>query len=496
MSDPRSQHPEATLGTGGGEEVVVLPWPLLLRHRVRRRAQAGDRYRWWILATVLTGLFSVTVLFTVIAVALPSIAADLDTTTATVTWAITGPMLGFGIAAPILGKTADIYGHRTVYLLGLGGSALAALLSAAAPDAGWLIASRVLGSVLGAGTGAASSGLIFAAFAPEERVKAMGFWSLVGAGAPVLGVVVGAPVVEAVGWRWVFVGQVPLTLVALVAGAVVLPRSERRLRHRLDWLGAGLITLAVVPVLFALNRAPLVGWTAPPVVGGLLVAPLALLAFVRVERRAAEPLLPLAYLRRRNFAAPVLAAGLSWFAYMGGFILAPLLLAGPLFGYGEARIGFLVVPRPLAFSLVAPLAGYVAVRVGERVSATVGCAAVAASMATFALVGEGRLAPVIVGLVLSGIGMGAALPSLAATIANAVDDAHFGVASAAQQLLSQVGTVAGVQVMQTVQAARVDVGLSRSFADAYLVGAAVAALGAVCASFVASTERGETVVTR
>jgi MFS family permease len=143
----------------------------------------------------------------------------------------------------------------------------------------------------------------------------------------------------------------------------------------------------------------------------------------------------------------------------------------------------------LAFAIAGPVAGWLAVRIGERTNAVVGSAAVTLSMLGLAAVGADSSAMlVVVALALSGLGMGTVAPSMAATVANAVDDRDLGIAGAAQQMVTTLGTVAGIQIMFTVQEARVDtVGLERSFSEAYLVGAAVCLLGVVAASRVRST---------
>nr|MDQ3757293.1 MFS transporter [Actinomycetota bacterium] len=291
-------------------------------------------------------------------------------------------------------------------------------------------------------------------------------------------------VVEAFGWRWVYAGQVPFGLVALGLGALVLRETPRGPRRRLDWAGAALLAASVTSLLLAFNRGPAWGWSSAPVLACFAACPVLAVAFVRAERRAPYPLIPPAWFRSRNFAFPVTALAFANFAYMGGFILAPLLLAGPLFGYGELQVGFLSLSRPLAFSVAAPLAGYVALRTGERFTATMGTAAVVVSMLVFSRVGAGDVATVLVALVLSGVGMGMALPSLTAVVANAVEDADFGVAGAANQLLAQVGVVSGVQLMQTVQVAR-------TFAHAYLLGGLIATVGVLCAACVRSTDRSD-----
>lgn len=492
------QHEDPTIGAGGGDEVVVVPWPLLLRRRVAERVgrrTAGDGYRWWVLWAVLLGLLSVNVTFTILAVALPRIGDELGASDNTMTWVITAPLLLFGVTAPVLGKAGDIFGHRRIYLLGMAGAAVAAAGSALAWNAESLIAVRALHGMEGAATGSASMALIFSVFEPHDRVKAMGWWSLVGAGGPVLGVAIGGPVIQAFGWRWIFAAQVPFILLSLLAAAVVLPETTRTTRRqRIDWAGAVALVTAALSVLMALNRGPEWGWTHPGVLIGFALSPVATLAFLRIEARAPNPLLPLAYLKRRNFSAPIGQAVFSQFAYMGGFILAPLLLK-EVFQYSETRIGLLVIARPLAFSISAPIAGYMAVRLGERTAAITGTLAVIASMGVFATITQRSSDLVLIfALVLSGVGLGVASPSVASSVGNAVDAKDLGIASASQQLLTQIGLVGGIQIMQTVQAAREpSVGTVQAFHDAYLLGGAVCCLALVCAFWVRSADRSTAV---
>jgi MFS family permease len=363
-------------------------------------------------------------------------------------------------------------------------------LTAVSWSAGALIAFRTLGAATGAAVGPASIALINRLFPRERRVQAMGYWSMVGAGGPVIGVVAGGPIVETFGWRWIFIAQVPLTLMGLLLAMLVLPETVRRERVAFDVKGAVILAIGATSLLFAANRGPLWGWSHPAIVTGFVVAPVAIALFAIVERRVAHPLLPLAYLRRRNFSFAIATQFFTNFAYMGGFIITPLLL-GSVLDYPETRVGGLMISRPLAFAIAGPLAGYVAVRVGERASAIVGSAFVVASMVALSTVAPGSSDLVIIGsLALSGIGLGCSSPALSASIANAVDERDLGVAGAFQQMMTQLGVVIGIQVMQTVSVVRRPAaGEVGAFGEAYLLGGAVAALGLACAFFVQSSQR-------
>jgi EmrB/QacA subfamily drug resistance transporter len=487
---------EAAIDAPGAEEVVVLPWPALFRHRLVRRVEGSDRYEWWVLWTVLAGLFSVGFTITILAVSLPRIAADLHSDTTTLTWVITGPLLAFGVVGPLLGKAGDIWGQKRMFVLALLLTLVFAGLTAAAWNASSLILFRVLGAGEGAATGPASMAMIMMVFRPEDRVKAMGFWSLVGAGAPVLGVVAGGPIVEHVSWRLIYVAQIPFTILALVAAVIILPGRDKvqreRIRQPLDVAGVVTVGLGTASMLFALNRGPVWGWTSPGVVAAFVLSPLMLATFVVVERRARAPLIPLDYFRRRNFAFPIGVQFFSNFAYMGSFILTPLFLK-QAFHYGETKIGLLSIARPLSFSVTSPIAGYLAVRWGERLAAIAGCAFVIASMLAWSQVDPGASNWAVMGaLALAGVGLGVSSPSMAASVANAVDEENLGIAGAAQQLLTQVGIVAGIQLAETIQAARQHaVGVVGSFHESYLLAGAACVLGLLCAFFVRSAERGE-----
>jgi MFS family permease len=367
--------------------------------------------------------------------------------------------------------------------------------------------------------------LVLQAFSHEDRVKALGWWALVGAGGPVLGVTIGAPVIQYFGWRALFWGELPLMAIAAVLAVIVLPSGDRPVEEaagpsagdaahgpgdgpgdrageraepgppsspwrELDWQGSWTLALAVTAGLLALNQAPSWGIVSPATLSAFGVSLVAGVSFVVHERRVDKPLIPLRYFRLRNFVFPLGARSLTNFSYMGGFFLFPILMEG-IYHYSETRAGLESTARPLLFSLMAPVAGYAAVKVGERVLVVVGALILTASMLTFTQLGShpSQLA-ILVALALSGIGIGMATPTTVSASSNEVAPDELGVMSAAQQLITQIGIVTGIQVMVTVQASGGGgVGSLASFHRAYAVGAVVALLAGVCGFFMRDTPR-------
>ncbi|HYZ92047.1 MAG TPA: MFS transporter [Actinomycetota bacterium] len=455
--------------------------------------RTSDRYRWWALVVLLLGFFSTGISITLLTAVLPTIAREFHVGESTIAWVVTGPMLVYGIFMPTFGKAADLYGRKRVYLWGWGISMALAGVAALSWSAGSLIAFRFLGAIAGAATGPTTMAIILSAFPPSERVKAMGWWSFAGAGAPVIGLVVGGPLVDLVGWRWLFGVQPPLAVPGLVLAVLVLRPDEPVERPRFDIAGSVLLGLAMGSLLFALNRwGAEVGWARTDVLVPLALAPLFAGMFVLVERRAAEPLLRLDYFGRRNVAVPILIQGIAVIPYMGTFFLTPFLLQDVL-GYDNTRTALALLPRPLSNSIMSALAGYITVRIGERVSAVGGTAVMAAGLVVLAGVGQhSSFGHVVLALVLTGMGLGVSMPGLASSVANSVEERDFGSISAAQEMVFMVGNVLGMQGLQTIWATRARVvGEVAAYNDTFIIGAVIAIAATVLALFVRSMHRSQ-----
>jgi EmrB/QacA subfamily drug resistance transporter len=451
-----------------------------------RRARYARRsnYPWIIFGTALAGLISANFMVSVLGAAVDELSNEFGVDQSLMRWVVTGPNLGFAVLAVSAGKLADLYGRRQAFIVALTGSGLFGALSAAAWSAESLILFRTVSAIFGSAAGPAGIAIISTQFEAARRIKVMGWWALVMAGGPVMGIIVGGPVIDLYSWRWLFVAQIPLTGVALVAAVLVFPDTLRKTDVRFDVPGTVLLAAAVSLLLFGINRGPLWGWGTTPILACFIGAAMLFLLFVWQESRAPAPLIPLEYFRRRNFAIPMVSQVFTNFSYMGaGFVLTPLFLA-EVFDYSVTRTSYLITSRPLFFALAGPVVGLVGQRLGERVLATSGAGLVAVSAASLAFIGVGTSDLFIfTALGIAGFGLGATMPAMTAMITNAVDEEDIATAGGAQQMMWQLGTVAGIEILGSVQESREAAsGLADSFGEAFIVAAAVALLGTILAS--------------
>lgn len=462
------------------DTVSWWPWPSAARAGVSRIP-----YRWWVLATVCAGLFASGLTVTALTTAVPFIRRDFGTSLAAITWVVSAPFLFRSIFVPAFGKAADRVGRRRVWICGFAVSTVASLACGFAPDVGSLIVFRAIAAIGSAAVVPSSLALIAAAFEPDERVKAFGWWSAVGALSPVVGVVLGGLVVEAFGWRWLFIGQFPFAAIALVLGVALL-RESRGEPAAFDVAGTLCSVAGLGALILVLNRGPVGEWAwgSLPAVLGLVITAACLAAFVAVERRARSPILLVDLFARRPFAAGVLANFLGNFAYMGGFFVTSLMLAEPaLFGYEPAQVALGVAPRAAALGLMGPVGGYLAARYGGRRTATIGMALVGVSMVLLASLDAGdpylRILP---GLVISGIGLGMVGPPAVAAVTNQAATVDLGAAGAAVNLGATLGSSMGIAVMQAVlvaTAATHEAPGMAAYSAAFWTGAVATVLGVV-----------------
>jgi len=382
----------------------------------------------WILLTTVLGSSMALLDSTVVNVALPRIGRDLDAPLTALQWTVNAYLLTLAALILLGGSLGDRYGRRRVFVLGVTWFAVASLACGLAPTPGVLVAARALQGIGGALLTPGSLALIQASFHPDDRARAVGIWSGFGGIGAAVGPFLGGWLVEGPGWRWVFLLNIPLALICVPVALRHVPESsDERVHGRFDLTGAALGALSLALVTYALVEARQ---------GSLAVALTALagvaagIAFVYVERHAADPMMPPSIFASRQFTAVNLVT-LCVYAAFGGFFFLTALQLQVVSGYSPLEAGTAMLPTTALMLLFSARSGALAQRIGPRLPLTVGPLLCAAAMLLMLRVGEdaGYLTDVLPALLVMGAGMVTLVAPLTATVLASVDSGRAGLAS-------------------------------------------------------------------
>ncbi|MEW1692511.1 MFS transporter [Streptomyces sp. NPDC091265] len=389
--------------------------------------------RWVILTTVL-GSSMAMLDSTVINVALPRIGEDLGTDLAALQWTVNAYMLTLAGLILLGGALGDRFGRRRVFVVGVVWFALASLLCGIAPDAAVLIAARALQGIGGALLTPGSLALIQASFHPDDRARAVGLWSGFGGVGAAVGPFVGGWLVDGPGWRWVFLINLPVAAVCVPVALRHVPESRDPHAHgRFDVLGAALGAFALALVTYALIAAPGRG-ASPAVIGSAVGGVLLGAAFVQVERRRADPMLPPSVFASRQFTA-VNIVTLCVYAALGGYFFLSAIQLQVVAGYSALGAGTALLPTTVLMLLFSARSGELGQRIGPRIPLTVGPVIAATGMLLMLRVGPGSntvsgyLTDVLPAVAVLGVGLVTLVAPLTATVLASVDTARAGLAS-------------------------------------------------------------------
>ena len=464
--------------------------------------RAGDPLRYsssrgrWALAAVILGSGAAFLESSVVTVALPEIGRDLDLDLGGLLWVMNAYLLALSALIIVGGSLGDLYGRRRVFVIGLLAFAVTSVLCAAAPSGEVLIAARVLQGVAAALLVPASLAIVEASFHEDDRGKAIGAWAGWSGVSSLIGPFVGGWLVDTASWRWVFAIVVVVALLAAWLGARHLPesRAARTAAARPDWAGAALISLGLAGLTYALVEAGGRGLGDAVVAATGGVGCLLLVAFVLFERRAANPMLPLAIFRSRQFSGANAATIANYLAIGALFFFLSLQLQNVL-GYSALAAGAASFPATLLMLVFSPAAGDLGQRIGPRIPMTVGPAILGVGMALLAGVDQGDdyVSAILPGVIVFGIGMTIFVAPLTAAVLGALPDEQAGIASAVNNAAARFAQLlAGAALPAAAGLGAATAVGPGEFADGYrtamLIAAGVAVLGGVISW---ATIRGE-----
>ncbi len=450
----------------------------------------------WTLAIVSTALFMTALDNLVVGVALPSIRADLGGSLESLQWTVNAYTLAFAVFLLTGAALGDRFGRKRMFVLGLSLFTASSAVAALAPSIEALIASRALQGLGAAIVLPLTLTLLNEAVPAQRRGAALGVWAGVSGLGVALGPLVGGAVVEGISWQWIFWLNVPVGLVLLPLAVRLLSESHGP-STRLDLPGLVLAGTGLLGLTFGIVRADALGWTSATVVASLAAGVVLLVAFLRWQARAKQPMLPLRFFGSRGFVA---TNGVSFAMFFGTF--GSIFLLSQYFqiaqGLGPLEAGLRTLPWTGVPMLVAPVAGLLSDRIGSRPLMVAGLALQAVAMGWLAVVigPATTFAELFAPFVLAGTGMALVFAPSAAAVLASVRPSEAGQASGATNTIREIGGVMGVAVLASVFAANGGYASPQAFTDgvsaALPIAAAVLALGAVAATFVPARPRAAT----
>jgi EmrB/QacA subfamily drug resistance transporter len=422
--------------------------------------------RWMALGVLCASLLAIVVDNTIVNVALPTLTRDLGADIGDLQWVVDAYTLVFAGLLLLAGALGDRFGRRRMLLIGLAVFGAASTWAAYSGSVAALIAAR---AVMGAGAALimpATLSLLVSVFKDtRERSTAVGIWAATAGLGVALGPVIGGYLLDHFWWGSIFIVNVPLVAIAIVAGHRLIPESRDPVARPVDWIGAGLSSVGLVALVWAVIEAPSKGWTSTPVIGAGGIAITALIAFVLWQRRTDEPLLDVRLFSNARFTAASSTIMVLFFALFGFLFLSTQYLQFVL-GYSPLGAGVRALPYAGAMIVFAVGSSTLVARLGTKRVVTVGMLLFAAGLAVAATVstdsGYGLLA---VAMVLMGAGMGLAGAPSTESIMGSLPPERATIGSAVNDTTRELGGALGVAIVGSVMSSLYAAKLSDTLPD-------------------------------
>jgi EmrB/QacA subfamily drug resistance transporter len=416
---------------------------------------------------------------TIVSTALPTIVGDLGGLTQ-LSWVVTAYLLTSTVSTPLYGKLGDLYGRKKIFqaaiVIFLAGSMLAGL----AQNMVELIGFRALQGIGAGGLIVGAQAIVGDLVSPRERGKYMGYFGAVFGLATIAGPLLGGFFVDHASWRWVFYVNIPIGVAALVAVATLLHLPRHTVKHQIDFLGAGLLAAAVsCVVLLATWGGSQFAWGSPQIIG-LGVAALVLLgAFISVERRAAEPIVPLRLFRNKVFSLSSAIGFIVGFGLFGAVVFLPQYMQ-IVRGFGATNAGLLLVPLMGGVLVTSIGSGQLISRTGRyKVFPILGTAFMGLGLFLFSTMDQSTaLGLTIAYMVVLGIGLGMVMQVLILMSQNAVDYRDLGTATSLATFFRSIGGSFGVALFGAIYAGGLTSNLAKLLPGFHLQGLSGGAGGA------------------
>jgi EmrB/QacA subfamily drug resistance transporter len=407
--------------------------------------------RWQALIVLAISLLIVTVDNTILNVALPSIQADLDTSSSELQWIVDSYLLVFAVLLMMAGSLGDRFGRKRALFVGLGIFGFGSLMAATAGSSTELIAWRAVMGIGAAAIMPTTLSIITNIFPKDERPKAIAIWAAMAGMGIAIGPVTGGFLIEHFDWNAIFLVNLPIVAIGIAAGAVLIPESRDPESPRLDLPGFGLSIAGLTAIVWALIEAPEKGWTSAPILAAFVVGAAIVAAFVALELRAKQPMLDVSVFRNLRFSAANVAVTFVFFALMGVMYFLTTYLQSVM-GYTALEAGVRMVPIALGVIFAARLSVALTARLGTKVVVAAGLAVVGISLGAFTAVDADTeyMTKVAGALTFMGVGMGLSMAPATDSIMGSLPTAKAGIGSAMNDVVRELGGTLGVAVLGSI----------------------------------------------
>ena len=417
--------------------------------------QLSPRAKLQILGAILLALFLFALDQTVVGTALPVIVTDLNGNSL-YTWVVTIYLLTATISGPIYGRLSDLFGRRPIIIFAVSLFLIGSVLCGLSQQMWQLILFRGIQGLGGGAIFPVSLAVVADLYTPAERGKYLGFFGAVFGLSSLLGPAIGGIITDTVGWHWIFFVNVPLGLISLAIIWRLLPAIRRPDAGRnIDYVGAAVFALAITLFLIGLTNKQTGEW-ADPAVGGLILAGLAIgVVFLWIESRAADPIVPLALFRIRNFSVSVAAMFLAAFGFFGAIIFLPRWFQ-TVGGASATESGYSILPLLFGLIFSAIASGQIVARTGRYKALMLGSLLLLAAglFALTHLTAETDRLVLSLWMLITGLGVGPSFAVFTLVVQNSVAAARIGVATGSLTFFQQIGGTIGLTLASTVLANR------------------------------------------
>jgi len=402
---------------------------------------------------------------TIVNVALPSIGRDFHAPLSGLQWTVSAYTLVLASLLMLSGSTADRFGRRRTFIVGLCTFAAGSLLCSLAPNLTTLIIFRMLQAIGGSMLNPVAMSIITNTFTiPRERAQAIGVWGAVVGVSMALGPVIGGLLVTSIGWRSIFWINVPVAVAAVILALRYIPESKAAIARKVDVPGQILMITLLASLTYGIIEAPDRGWSSSIIIGAFAIAALSLVAFIICERRVHQPIIDLRFFRSVPFSAATLIA-VSAFAGLGGFLFLNTLYLQDVRGLSALGAGIDTLPMAVMMMAFSPVSGRMVGRRGSRLPLVI--SGVTLFVSCLMLVGLSATTPftwLFTAYVIFGIGFGFVNPPITNAAVSGMPRAQAGVASGIASTSRQIGATLGVAVAGAIVSSSLSKGGHMDFA--------------------------------